>query len=224
MSWTFVGRDPELAALAAALNRAREGLGQLVVVRGEPGIGKTTLVERFCATASPVRVLWGSCWDGGGQPTYWPWVQILRAAARAGGDKVVDRLADRLAPLELRASPELATGTPVERFALFDAVTQVLHALAAGGPLGVVLEDLHAGGPANALLLDFVARHSRHVPVLLIGTYRDVDARFDENLAPVVASLEAAATTITVPAFTGRDVRDLADAVLPDASDRLIDE
>src|SRR5690242_5190037 len=224
MSWTFVGRDPELAALAAALDRAREGRGQLVVVCGEPGFGKTTLVERFCATASPDLVLWGSCWDGGGEPTYWPWLQVLRAAARAGGDEVVDRLADRLAPLEPRAWPASATGTTVERFALFDAVTQVLHALTAGGPLMVVLENLHAGGPANALLLEFVARHSQHVPMLLIATYRDVDARLDEDLAAVIPSLEAVATTITLPAFTGRDVRDLAGAVLSDPSDRLIEE
>src|SRR5918911_2307328 len=104
MRWTFVGRDRELAALAAALTRAREGLGQLVVVRGEPGIGKTTLVEQFCGTASSVRVLSGSCWDGGGEPTYWPWVQVLREAGPVAGDEVIDRLADRLAPLELSAS------------------------------------------------------------------------------------------------------------------------
>ena len=224
MSWTFVGREPELAALAAALDRVREGLGQLIVVRGEPGIGKTTLVERFCATASRVGVLWGSCWDGVGEPTYWPWVQVLRGAAGAGGDEVVNRLADRLAPLGLHASPSAETGTMVERFALFDAVTQVLHALAGTRPLVVVLENLHAGGPANALMLEFVARHSRHVAMLLIATYREVDARLDEDLARVIPSLEAAATTITVPAFTDGDVRDLAAAVLPDPPDRLIAE
>src|SRR5690349_747531 len=138
MSGIFVGREGELATLGTALERACQGTGQLVLVRGEPGIGKTTLVERFCASAttdSDVRVLWGSCWDGGGQPVYWPWIQVLRAAAHAGGGQVIDALGDRLAPLGLDPSRPGPGGSPVERFALFDAVTQVLHVLAGPVPL-----------------------------------------------------------------------------------------
>lgn len=85
MTTTFVGRDRELDTLMSTLAVVRRGSGRLVLVSGDAGIGKSMLVQRFCASAADVTLLWGSCWPGGGAPTYWPWVQVLRAAAAHGG-------------------------------------------------------------------------------------------------------------------------------------------
>src|ERR1700761_1389661 len=97
----FVGRDRELGLLDTA---RRRGAG-LVLVSGDPGMGKTALLREFGrrARADGARVLWGSAWEDGGAPPYWPWVQVLR---QAGSDPFPDH------------SP--AAGETA-RFALFDA-------------------------------------------------------------------------------------------------------
>src|SRR3954451_4404324 len=77
----FVGRERELRRLSAALDDALAGRGQLVLVAGEPGIGKTRLTDELAtwATARGAAVLAGRCWEAGGAPAFWPWVHILRA-------------------------------------------------------------------------------------------------------------------------------------------------
>jgi eukaryotic-like serine/threonine-protein kinase len=77
----FVGREGELAALTADLDAAVGGRGGVVLLAGEPGIGKTRLAEELAAqaTAREAHVLWGRCWEGEGAPAFWPWVQVVRA-------------------------------------------------------------------------------------------------------------------------------------------------
>ena len=80
MTTPFVGRAGELAALTADLDAAVGGHGGVVLVAGEPGIGKTRLAEELAAraTARGAVVLWGRCWEGAGAPSFWPWVQVVR--------------------------------------------------------------------------------------------------------------------------------------------------
>jgi DNA-binding SARP family transcriptional activator len=80
----FVGRERELEELLGALADARAGHGRLALVGGEPGVGKSRLAEELArhAEALGVRVLFGRCWEAGGAPAYWPWVQFLRAYIR----------------------------------------------------------------------------------------------------------------------------------------------
>ncbi|HLM49101.1 MAG TPA: BTAD domain-containing putative transcriptional regulator, partial [Solirubrobacteraceae bacterium] len=82
-----VGRDRELGELAAALGEALAGEGRLVLISGEPGIGKSRLLDELAGEAADrgARVLVGRCWEAGGAPAYWPWVQVLRAYV-AGSD------------------------------------------------------------------------------------------------------------------------------------------
>src|SRR5260370_4100554 len=87
---SFVGRERELAELSVGLDDVSAGHGRLFLLSGEPGIGKTRLAEEISsdAAARGMRVLWGRCWEGGGAPSYWPFIQILRActADRDGED------------------------------------------------------------------------------------------------------------------------------------------
>jgi hypothetical protein len=76
----FVGREKEMDELRAGLEDALSGRGRLMMLVGEPGIGKTRTSEEFATYARlrNVQVLWGRCYEGEGAPAYWPWVQIIR--------------------------------------------------------------------------------------------------------------------------------------------------
>ena len=77
----FVGRKRELAQLDAAIDDALVGRGRLVMLSGEPGIGKTRLADELAGEPASrgMRVVWALCWEGGGAPAYWPWVEVLRS-------------------------------------------------------------------------------------------------------------------------------------------------
>src|SRR5438874_7623436 len=77
----FLGRVREISRLQSALDSARSSQGELVLMVGDAGIGKTRTVERLAALATDqgFRVLWGSCYEEHGAPPYWPWVHALRS-------------------------------------------------------------------------------------------------------------------------------------------------
>src|SRR6202007_3232633 len=91
----FVGRGRELSELKAALDDALSGHGRLVALVGEPGIGKTRTATELATYAAlrQCQVLWGRCYEGGGAPPYWPWVQVLRAYVR---EQPLERLRSEL--------------------------------------------------------------------------------------------------------------------------------
>ena len=80
----FVGRERELAEGQAVLDEMLEAHGRLLLVAGEPGMGKSRLAEELAnrARAGGVRAVWGRCWEAGGAPAYWPWLQSLRSLFR----------------------------------------------------------------------------------------------------------------------------------------------
>ena len=204
----FVGRAGELAALATGLDEAFTGRGRLVLIAGEPGIGKSRLTEALgeLARARGARVLVGRCWEAGGAPAYWPWVQSLRACV---GDTPPATLRARLgahaaelAQLlpELRDpgedAPEPAPLDPdAARFRLFEAVTACLRHGGHAQPLVLVLDDVHAADEPSLLLLRFVARELHDLRLLVLAAYRDVDPVPGERLQAVVTDLARERTT-----------------------------
>src|SRR5262249_23697199 len=166
----LLGRARELADLRSALKESSGGHGDLVLLTGEPGIGKTRLATALgeLAAAEGHRVAWARGWDGGGAPAFWRWVQVVRAVAADRNDE--ELLADlgagarwvaQLAP-ELRERLELPEAGDLEseqaRFSLFDAVTVFLRNAALREPLVLLLDDLHTADLPSLLLLASRAR------------------------------------------------------------------
>jgi DNA-binding SARP family transcriptional activator len=197
----FVGRAPELAALDDALDAALGGSGRLVVVGGEPGIGKSRLAEEIAGHARRrgARVCVGRCWEAGGAPAYWPWVQVLRAyLGDAGPGALLTQPPQGVAELatilpEIRELvPDLPAAPPPDsegaRFRLLQAVGSLLRTAAGARPLVIGLDDLHAADAPSLLLLRFVAGQLEGAPLLIVGCYRDTEigAELTDTLAEVV--------------------------------------
>src|SRR5216683_3452179 len=82
---SFVGRERELSELVSACESGVDSDAHLFLFHGEPGIGKTRLADELSslAKARGMQVLWGRCWEGGGAPAYWPWIQVIRGVLGA---------------------------------------------------------------------------------------------------------------------------------------------
>lgn len=181
----FVGREPELNAIRRAVDATLNGRGGVVLVTGEPGIGKTETAREASTYARlrGARVLWGRCYEGEGAPPYWPWLQILRMfGEQAGRDELADAIGRGAAELA-RILPELRDHLPASanapsqenneaRFRLFESVSLFLKHAARRQPLLVIVDDLQGADEASLLLLDFVARELARVPVLIVATCR----------------------------------------------------
>ena len=198
----LVGRDEQLAALDRALAGAAAGRGRLVLVAGEPGIGKTRLAEEVArqAAARGVRVAWGRCWEGEGAPAFWPWVQVVRELlagvapeqlgallGRSGGE--LSQLLPELKELVPGLEPPPVVELAVVRFRLYQAVTGLLRRLGEAGPLLVVVDDLHWADVASLGLLGFLAGELKAARLVVLGTYRDVEVAAGEPLAETLGAL-----------------------------------
>ncbi|MDR7453677.1 MAG: AAA family ATPase [Armatimonadota bacterium] len=219
----FIGRDAELAELAAGLEDTLRGRGRLFLVAGEPGIGKTMLAEQLAARAVErgARVLWGRCWEGGGAPAYWPWTQILRPILRdeplegtAGDAGHLVGLFPGLAEAPGGGTPDVAAQPAAARFRLFAAVTAALRRAAAAQPLVLVLDDLHAADPASLLLFQFVAADLRGTALLALAVYRDVEARQRDDMAEALGALVREGPSIRLRAFDRAEVRRFMEALM----------
>jgi DNA-binding winged helix-turn-helix (wHTH) protein/tetratricopeptide (TPR) repeat protein len=185
----LVGREAELARLRGWMERALRGERQIVFVTGEPGIGKSALVEAFLASLPGADEFWsarGQCLDhyGAGE-AYLPILEALSRLARGpGGDHVVDVVGTR-APTWLAQIPGLVSPTALARLQgrilgatrerMLREMAEALEVLAAARPLVLLLEDLHWSDPSTLDLLAAVARRPDPARLLLIGTYRPVD-------------------------------------------------
>jgi len=177
----FVGRSREIDVLRDAIESVAGGRGAVVLFAGEPGIGKSTLARIGAALAAErgVSVCWGFAWEAGGAPAYWPWTQLLRslAADRDVPAQQLSALARILPETAADAAQESALLPDQARFRLLEAVRGLLSSLASTTPLMLVLEDLHAADKDSLYLLHYVARHAASLPLLIVGTYREVEAR-----------------------------------------------
>jgi DNA-binding CsgD family transcriptional regulator len=198
----FVGRLNELGALREALDAAAGSHGRIVMLAGEPGIGKTRTARELARHAEAIgTVLWGHCHEEAGAPPYWPWVQIIRGALLATGARVlledVGAGAADIAGLvpEIRALlPELEVPARLEdpaqaRFRMFESLRQFIASLCARQITVLVLDDLHWADAPSLRLLEFLASALADYRVLLVGTYRPTELSRQHRLSDTLGGL-----------------------------------
>ncbi len=198
----FVGRRREMETLAAALDAAVSGRGQIVMLAGEPGIGKTRIAQELASLAEQrgARVFWGWCYEQEGAPPYWPWVQIIRSYIRvtepdqlraltgpgaADIAEVIPDLRERFPDLE----PPPVLDPNQARFRLFDSITTMFRSAAQTQPLVLVLDDLHWADKPSLLLLEFLALQISDSSLMVVGTYRDAEVSREHPLFETLAQL-----------------------------------
>jgi DNA-binding winged helix-turn-helix (wHTH) protein len=199
---SFVGRDSELASLYAAFERTLSRTSQLVLIVGEPGIGKTRTIEEFALSERDdgAVVLLGRCIEGEGAPALWPWVQIVRTYIDSSDTSNLLAALGPLASPLLEMIPELSDRIPdlpqlrtldaeQARLRLLDAITTVLKNATADQPLVVLLDDLHRADTASLLLLQSAMQELRDARILIIGTYCDTELHADDVRAEILSDL-----------------------------------
>lgn len=193
----FIGRHRELQTLHATLQRALAGHPQIVLLTGEPGIGKTRTAQEFARLAEQHNglVLWGRCPEEPGAPPYWPWLQLMRRYAAVHDEATLARILGSAAPHLAALDPRTAVAAPPDtdavqaRFRLFDAIAGFWQRAAALQPLLLVLDDLHQADVPSLKLLEFVLAEAGRCRLMVLGTYRDAEVVGQHPLADTLAQL-----------------------------------
>ncbi|MFN2388284.1 MAG: AAA family ATPase [Actinomycetota bacterium] len=198
----FVGRQEERAALRKHLERLAQGRGGLVMIGGEPGVGKTRIAEEIAleAQARDFRALTGRCYEMDSPPPYLPFIELLEAASRevdketfriALGDAAgeVAKVMPQLRNMYSDLPPPLDLPPEQERRYLFNSISEFVTRAAATTPLVVVLDDLHWADESSLLLLQHIAQGLEETGVLILGTYRDVELDAERPLAAALDNL-----------------------------------
>jgi tetratricopeptide (TPR) repeat protein len=190
----LVGRDHVLSELRQALTQAEARRGQLVLVSGEPGIGKSTLADIVGREAGErgAAVVFGRAWELAEAPPYFPVWSGLRA---------------------LGLEPPKGAAPETDAFHLWERVLEGLARASAGRAFVWILEDLHAADLLTLDLLSFLARPLRALGVLLLVTMRDRDPRIGDPAAARLARLCRDGRELRLDALDPTQVKALAEAV-----------
>jgi DNA-binding CsgD family transcriptional regulator len=192
----LVGRDGELAVLRTQLGLARNGSTRVLLVGGEAGVGKTSLLATFVGgpDTAGCQVLWGQSVELGsdGVP-FTPLVGALRGLVAAVGRDAVARAAGPGRADLARLLPELGPASPPSeggRGRVFESVTGLLERGAETRPMVLVLEDLHWADPSTRELLAYLVRSLRDTRVLIVASYRTDALHRGHPLRPYLTELE----------------------------------
>jgi predicted ATPase/DNA-binding winged helix-turn-helix (wHTH) protein len=201
----LVGRGPELARLWASFRQASAGQRQVVVIHGEPGIGKTAVVEAFLhalrASAGGVLVGYGQCVEQlGEREPYMPALEALERLSHGPAGERLRAVLRAVAPTWLAQMPSLQMPADAERLrrARSDATphrmlrefASLVEAASVEQPLMLVLEDLHWGDQGTVDLLSVLAQRPERARAMLVGTYRPAQAAvLDHPIVQILATL-----------------------------------
>jgi class 3 adenylate cyclase/tetratricopeptide (TPR) repeat protein len=223
----FVGRGDELAALRAPWERAVDtARRRVVLVGGDPGIGKSRLAAEFAAQVydQGATVLYGRCYEENVVP-YQPFVEAVEHYLRNGDPAEVrgelvrsGTFLERLVP-DIRVRfpdlPEPVRAEPdTERYLMFEAVDALLGGITKRASLLLVIDDLHWADRPTLALLSHLARNTEAVPLVILGTYRVGEVIGDHPLRGTIADLrhDGVADEIVLTGMSEHEVGELIDA------------
>ena len=226
-STVFVGRERELAELSSGLSDALGGRGRLLLIVGEPGIGKTRLAGELGDYASRrgARVPLGTLLEGEGAPPYWPWVQMLRSYLRetdprrsawnmGSGAPDVAQIGARGARAAWCSSSSgdfaRVRSTPVPPLRCDRDVLDEGSGHEDAAPL---LDDLDWADKASLLLLQFVAHGLHRTRILALGTYRETEVRQAAEVMDVLAEVGRDAHHLPLSGLSEAEVGQVIEAI-----------
>ena len=191
----MVGRNAPLAAADAAIAAATCGAGGLLLICGEPGIGKSRLVQAIADRAGSrgVAQAWGYAVDDPGAPALWPWRRALRCWPEVAA--LVGTGADARAREDTSAAA---------RFQLFTDICDQLVQRAAPTGLLLILEDMHWADHSSVLLLQQLAGDLDRSAVLAVVTYRPHQGALTDALNQLVRG--PSVTHVALAGLTGSDI------------------
>lgn len=195
----LVAREQELQQVLQALDAVDAGTGRMVLLAGEPGVGKTRLAQE--ATLAARKHHWylatGRCYEAQQKVAYYPFLEALPHAFQAAPSSLQTEVSRRWPDLN-RLLPDRRVGItepPLEmrgydeQQRLFWAVTGFVQELAREAPVMLALDDLQWADEASLALLQHLARHTRGARVLLLGAYRDVEVTRQHPLEAALRTL-----------------------------------
>lgn len=186
----LVGRGRERILLRERFASVLAGQGNLVLIRGDPGIGKTALAEAFACevVAQGALVLFGRCYDFTATIPYGLWIDLFRHYPEEPG----------LPALPAVVAQCGTAGGSTSQADLFARIVHFLSAVAARRPLLLFLDDLHCADPASIDLLHYLARQLATIPLLLVTTYRAHELTGSHPLSLVLPSLIGVARSLSL--------------------------
>ena len=187
--------------------------------------------RREADRARDVRAVWGRCWEGGGAPAYWPWIQVVRACLADAdaeqrtailGFEATPQIAQYIAQLlpELHAAhpqnvkhPGPQPSDPEQaRFQLFEAVATVLKNVARIAPIVIVIDDLHDADHPSLLMQKFIASQTKDARILMVGTYRDTEVRQSQELSKLIGDLTREGHSIPIAGLSQTEVGEFVES------------
>jgi tetratricopeptide (TPR) repeat protein len=199
----FVGRESECAALERILEQTRGGRGQLMMISGPPGVGKTRMTAEFCNRACEQGAIAfpGGCSDREDPAPFLPFVEILESALASStnpktfrdalGDEAseIARLMPQLRRMFEDIPPPLEVQPEQSRRLLLSSFTRVIERATLNQPVILVLEDLQWADEGTLSLLDHLARSAPKMRLMMIGTFREGELNPANSLGDTLGGL-----------------------------------
>jgi DNA-binding SARP family transcriptional activator/tetratricopeptide (TPR) repeat protein len=197
----FVGREVERAELRSLIERTLAGQGGLVMIGGEPGVGKSRLSQEIAAEARgrcTIRV--GHCYEKDLDLPYMPWVEMLESLVRELAPQALREALGEEAPEFARLVPQVRHILPdippplelppdQQRRYTFNCLREYVTRASGAHPRLFILEDLHWADESTLRLLEHLAQRLGEIPCLVIGTYRDAPVDISPRLADALSTL-----------------------------------
>lgn len=211
----FVGRASELSILAQALEPCEEG--RFALVSGEPGAGKTSLIERALRITSPRFEVVRAVCDGNGSGDYWMWRQILLELERRTGVRLAEQPQGHLITRIIGATGDLPVGAGGDRVRLYEAVSSCLSDLLPLRPRPVVIfvDDLQWADDASIRLLTFLLKRLAGLQLRMLAACRNTGV-VSEEVQEVVrwAAQRGPGTLVSLGGLDTEEIVELAGIVL----------